>query len=100
MFQRFLLGFLAATCVQPCTSQVRVLVNQGGHEARGSKQAIVFGSAQDHPGQFALVDTETRKTVLKGDLLPAGQVNAWDGFLSNALNKLDQAAMSIHGNIK
>src|SRR3974390_1086169 len=81
MFQRFLLGLLVAASVKPCTSQVRVLVNQVGYETRGPKQAIISGSAQDHPGQFALVDADTQKTVLKGDLLPAGQVHAWDGFV-------------------
>jgi Glycosyl hydrolase family 9/Cellulase N-terminal ig-like domain len=81
MLRQFLLAFLAVAAVQSCSSQVRVLVNQVGYEPHEPKQAIVSGSVQDHPRQFALVDADTRKTVLKGDLLPAGQVNAWDGFV-------------------
>jgi hypothetical protein len=81
MLQRFVFAFLVAACVQPCMSQVRVLVDQVGYETRGQKQAIIAGSAQDHPGQFEVVDAQTRKAVFKGDLAPAGRVHDWEGFV-------------------
>jgi hypothetical protein len=58
---------------------VRVLVDQVGYETNAPKQAIVAGTAQDHPGKFALVDAESGKAVLEGDLKPAGEVVAWGG---------------------
>jgi Glycosyl hydrolase family 9/Cellulase N-terminal ig-like domain len=38
----------------------------------------VLGTEQDHPKQFALIDTETGKTVLEGNLKASGQVHSWD----------------------
>jgi hypothetical protein len=58
---------------------MQVLVDQVGYEAGAPKQAIIEGTAQDHPGGFALVDAGTGQTVLKGDLKAAGEVNAWSG---------------------
>lgn len=58
---------------------MQVLVDQVGYESRAGKQAIVEGTAQNHPGGFALVDAETGKTVLNGDLKPAGEIVAWSG---------------------
>ncbi len=81
MIRRILIALIAAASVQSCCSQVRVLVDQVGYEAHGPKQAIVSGTAADHPGQFALLDAGTRKIVLTGSLQPAGQVKAWDGFV-------------------
>jgi len=57
--------------------QVTVLVDHVGYDTRAPKQALVLGSAHDHPTQFALVDSETNKTVLTANLTPAGQVNNW-----------------------
>lgn len=56
---------------------MRVLVNQVGYEAQESKQAIVSSSPQDGPADFALVDSEAGKLVLKGSLQQSGQVDAW-----------------------
>jgi hypothetical protein len=56
---------------------MRVLVNQVGYEAQEPKQAIVSSAAHDSPGEFALVDSETGKIVLKGSLRPFGSVDAW-----------------------
>jgi len=81
MIRRILIALIAAASVLSCCSQVRVLVDQVGYEAHGPKQAIVSGTAADHPGQFALLDAGTRKIVLTGSLQPAGQVKAWDGFV-------------------
>jgi hypothetical protein len=60
-------------------AQVQVLVDQVGYEPKAGKQAIVEGTAQDHPGGFALIDAVTGQTVLQGDLKPAGEVVAWRG---------------------
>ena len=59
--------------------QLRVLVDQVGYETRSPKQALVMGTAQDHPQEFSLVDSTTGKAVLTGALTPAGQVHAWNG---------------------
>jgi hypothetical protein len=58
---------------------MQVLVDQVGYETNAPKQAIIEGTAQDHPGGFALVDAGTGQTVLKGDVKPAGEVKAWSG---------------------
>jgi len=58
---------------------MHVLVDQVGYELHASKQALVVGSTQDHPREFSLIDSRTGVTVLRNDLVPAGQVNAWDG---------------------
>ncbi len=57
--------------------QIRVLVNQVGYEAQGSKQAVVSTSPQDSPGQFALADSKTGKVVLRDNLQPSGTVDGW-----------------------
>lgn len=57
--------------------QLQVLVDHVGYETRSPKQALVLGTAQDHPQQFSLIDTATGKAVLTGSLTPSGQVNAW-----------------------
>jgi hypothetical protein len=59
--------------------QMRVLVDQVGYDLHAPKEAIVSGSAQDHPTQFQLNDSDSGKTVLQGDLKLAGEVYAWDG---------------------
>jgi hypothetical protein len=68
-----------AICAQACIAQVRVLVDQVGYETQAPKQAIVAGSSLDHPQHFALIDTNSGKAVLQGDLQPSGKVNAWEG---------------------
>ena len=60
-------------------AQLHILVDQVGYETGAPKQALVQGTAQDHPRQFTLIDTDTGKTVLTADLQPAGSVNAWTG---------------------
>lgn len=58
---------------------MRVLVDQVGYDLHAPKQALVSGSAQNHPTQFALIDSESEKTVFQGELKPAGEVYNWDG---------------------
>jgi Glycosyl hydrolase family 9/Cellulase N-terminal ig-like domain len=50
-------------------AELHVLVDQVGYETGSSKQALVQGTAQDHPQQFTLVDVETGKAVFTGCLL-------------------------------
>jgi hypothetical protein len=57
--------------------QVTVLVDHVGYDTRAPKQALVLGSEHDHPKQFALVDSETNKTVFTASLTPVGRVNNW-----------------------
>jgi hypothetical protein len=52
-------------------------VDQVGYETLAPKQAIVAGSDQDHPRQFALIDLDSGKAVLQGVLKPSGNVVAW-----------------------
>jgi hypothetical protein len=68
----------AALCARPCLAQVHVLVDQVGYETAAQKQAIVSGSAQDHPQLFALIDVTSGKRVFEAPLKPAGRVYAWD----------------------
>jgi len=70
---------LAALSSQPGVGQMHVLVDQVGYELHAPKQGLVAGSAQDQPHTFALIDSKTGKTVLEGQLTPAGQVKDWDG---------------------
>lgn len=60
-------------------ASVRVLIDQVGYETLAPKQAVVMGTSEDHPQQFALVDAATGKTVLSGKLKPDGQVYDWGG---------------------
>ncbi len=74
--------FVVLVCViwvQGAFSQVRVLADQVGYESTEAKQAVIAGTAQDRPGKFELVDTDTAKTVYAGDLKSAGQVFDWKG---------------------
>jgi hypothetical protein len=74
-------GFPAVLCLiflaSPGFAQLHVLVDQIGYETHAQKQAIVMGTAQDHPQEFSLVDTVTGKTVLSGKLMSDGQVHSW-----------------------
>jgi len=66
---------------QTCLGQVHVLVDQVGYEAQAPKQAIVEGTALDHPRDFALVDEESGETVFEAALQPSGKVYAWSDWL-------------------
>jgi hypothetical protein len=58
---------------------IHVLVDQVGYETKSQKEAIVQGTAADHPDRFSLVDTISGKAVYEGDLKLAGEVHAWSG---------------------
>jgi len=76
-FKFLLVICLGAFCGRACLGQMSILVNQVGYEVHASKEAIVSGSPHDSPGEFALVDSETGKVVLKGSLQASGTVEAW-----------------------
>ena len=74
-----LIAAIVAVGCQDCLSQTHVVVDQVGYETTSLKQALVVGTTQDHPTQFALVDSDTGKTVLNGDLKASGEVYNWGG---------------------
>lgn len=62
-------------------AQVRVLADQVGYETKSPKQALVEGTAADHPQQFTLIDSDTGKAVFHGALQPSGRVDAWSNWI-------------------
>jgi hypothetical protein len=70
---------LIAISSHNCLAQVHVLVDQVGYEIKAPKQALVVGTKADYATTFALVDSESGKTVFSGDLRSAGEVYDWDG---------------------
>jgi len=58
-------------------AQVEVLVDHVGYETLAPKQAVIEGTAADHPQQFTLIDTDTGKSVFQGPLQPSGPVDSW-----------------------
>jgi hypothetical protein len=58
-------------------ASVQVLVDHVGYDTHAPKQAVVMGSAQDHPREFSLVDAATGKVVLQGKLRASGAVSDW-----------------------
>jgi len=54
-----------------------VLIDQVGYETLAPKRAIVADLELNHPGNFALVDVGSGKTVFDGSLNPSGNVDAW-----------------------
>jgi hypothetical protein len=74
-----LLASLSLIASRACLGSVQVLVDHVGYDTYAEKQAVVAGSAQDHPGQFSLIDADSGKTVLQGPIKTAGEVRSWDG---------------------
>jgi hypothetical protein len=70
---------LSSTCCQASLCQTRVLVDQVGYDLHAPKEAIVTGSALDHPTQFQLIDSDSGRIVLQGSLKLSGKVYDWDG---------------------
>jgi len=58
-----------------------VLVDQVGYESQAPKQGLVLGSDQDHPSRFSLVDSDSGRIVLAGELQASGKVYGWGGRL-------------------
>ena len=78
-----------------------MLADQVGYELQAPKQALVVGSAQDHPMRFELMDSDTGQVVFKGELKPAGAVHAWDGQVFwtadfSSWQKAGHYALQIH----
>lgn len=73
----------AAAVILPQLSHgaVKVLVDQVGYETAGEKHAVIVAGAQDKPGWFSLIDTETGETVASGELVRSGAVDAWSGMV-------------------
>jgi hypothetical protein len=70
---------LIGACCEASRAQIRVLVDQVGYDLRAPKQALVEGSAQDHPTHFQLIDFSTGRAVLQGELKASGEVHNWEG---------------------
>jgi hypothetical protein len=64
-------------CAAPSLAQLQVVLDQVGYEPHAAKQAIVVGTAADHPTQFALIDDANGKQVYSGPVTPAGEVEEW-----------------------
>ena len=58
-------------------AQVRVLVDQVGYETTSPKIALISGTENDRPGEFALIDAANGKVVFSGTLASAGRVDRW-----------------------
>jgi Glycosyl hydrolase family 9/Cellulase N-terminal ig-like domain len=76
---------------------LHILVDQVGYETSSPKQALVLGTGQDHPRQFTLIDVDTGKAVLTGDLQPAGKVDQWSGAWGDTYWTADFSALKTPG---
>lgn len=65
--------------IPACHGQVKVLVDQVGYDRMAPKLAIVSAAPKDRPLAFDLLDAGTDKSVLHGELAPAGEVRNWAG---------------------
>ena len=98
----FFTAFVGISCVNKCSGQVRVLVDQVGYEAQAAKQAIVEGSDKDHPQTFALIDVDTGNAVYEAHLETSGKVVAWEGRVFwtadfSSWRKAGHYAVKVHG---
>jgi hypothetical protein len=83
-------------------SQIHVLIDQVGYETQAQKQAIIAGSDQDRPQTFALIDNDSGRSVLQGDLVPSGKVNAWENLVFwtadfSTWNQAGHYKLQVHG---
>jgi hypothetical protein len=73
---------MAGVFSTPAVASVHVLVDQVGYELQSTKQALVVGAKDDPaPGNFALINVDSGKTVLEGSLQSAGDVYDWHGMV-------------------
>jgi len=70
-------AFLSALVVPPCLGEVLVLVDQVGYERGAEKQALVATTNADDAHEFSLIDTDSGKVVLRGELRRNGPVARW-----------------------
>jgi hypothetical protein len=63
-------------------AEIRVLVDDVGYELQSPKQAVIVGTRGDPaPRTFSLVDVDSGKTVMDGNLTLSGEVYAWSGMV-------------------
>jgi hypothetical protein len=73
---------LAAIFCQSALASTRVLVDQIGYEPDASKVALVVTSKDDPaPTRFTLINSDTGKLALEGDIKPSSEVHSWTGML-------------------
>ena len=74
---------LVAACLGSFShAATRVLVDQVGYEPAASKQALIITGKDDPaPAKFALINSDTGKLALEGDVKPSGEVHAWTNML-------------------
>jgi hypothetical protein len=73
---------LAAISGVSATAEQHVLVDQVGYEPTAPKIAIVITANTDPaPARFALINSDTGKLALEGDVKPSGEVHAWSNML-------------------
>ena len=66
---------------RPAQAATHVLVDQVGYEPDAPKVAVVVTGRDDPaPTRFALINSDTGKLALEGDLKPSGDVHAWTGM--------------------
>jgi hypothetical protein len=74
--------FAASVFCTRAVASVHVVVDQVGYELQSTKQALVVGNKGDPaPGNFALIDVDSGKTVLEGPLRSAGDIYDWRGMV-------------------
>src|SRR5579859_1476654 len=81
---RFGLSLLAILVLspQPSFAATRILVDQVGYEPFASKVALVVTAREDPaPTKFALINSDTGKLALEGDVKSFGEVHAWTGMV-------------------
>jgi hypothetical protein len=92
---------LSGVFVQVSTGQVHVVVDQVGYDIQAPKQALVVATAQDPLHEFALIDVDSGKSVLTGDLTASGQVHSWGSRVFwtadfSAWQKAGHYALRVH----
>jgi len=82
LFLRSIIIFLAVFFSRQVSAATQVLIDQVGYEPMGSKIAIVITGKNDPaPTKFALLNSNTGKLALTGELKPSGEVQSWTGML-------------------
>lgn len=82
LLRPLLLTFIAASFCRPTSAATRILVDQVGYEPAAPKVALVVTANDDPaPTRFALINSDTGKLALEGDVKPSGEVHAWTGMV-------------------
>ena len=81
-FIRLSLAILITFFCRSALAATHVLIDQVGYEPTAPKVALVITAKDDPaPTEFALINSDTGKSVLDGDLKPSGEVRAWTGMV-------------------